>query len=82
MIRNEAEVKREELILLPIITEGYCKGKPKEPTEDHIMIQELANGYCVRCWDHGRGGALTYNQRSSRNQQMKRKKEREEQNNG
>ena len=43
----------------PEDTDGICKSRVHKA--ECPRITELANGYCMRCWDTGRGGALTQN---------------------
>lgn len=68
-----AKEYRGEVPILPEITLGHCEGKPRDPSEEHFMFQELGNKYCRTCWDNGRGGALTSHQQASQEQHKKRK---------
>ena len=48
---TEASLKK---IVMPKESYGICKKRSHKP----VVLAELANGYCIDCWDKSLGGQL------------------------
>ena len=64
-------------IKFPIETYDLCKSTSKSHADKYMT--QLANGYCVNCWDGARGGCLTQNdaQKLGKKSQKKRRESKE-----